>query len=321
MKILVTGGAGFIGSHIVDVYVAEGHEVTVVDDLSTGSEENINPEAKFIKIDICEKQLESVFKSGHFDCMSHQAANIVVRQSIENPIYDANTNIVGTLSVLELCRRYGVKKFIFASSVAVYGEPEYIPVDETHRIAPLSQYGVSKFCAEKYCDLYRRTYDIQRITFRYSNVYGPRQRHDSEAGVISIFINNILNDEPPTIFGDGDQIRDFVYVGDIANANLIALKTEESGVFNLGCGKPYTVNQLLGIFSSIFNKEIRHIHADKRPGDIKMMAISSGKAVGQLGWESPIELYEGLENTVRWFKDGERKGNDKAQGRGSSRKA
>ena len=320
MKILVTGGAGFIGSHIVDAYIEEGYEVTIVDDLSTGFERNINPAAKFVKIDICEKQLESVFKSGRFDCVNHQAANIIVRQSIENPMYDAKTNIIGTLNVLEMCRKYGVKKFIFASSVAVYGEPEYIPVDETHRIAPLSQYGVSKFCAEKYCELYRRAHDIQRFTFRYSNAYGPRQRHDSEAGVISIFINNILNSDSPTIFGDGEQIRDFLYVGDIAKANLIALKAEEGGVFNLGCGKPYTINQLVGILSSIFDEDIRSIHADKRPGDIKMMAVSSGKAVGQLGWKSSVELYEGLENTVRWFEDDRRKEKDKIQGRVSREK-
>lgn len=230
MKILVTGGAGFIGSHIVDLYIKNGYEVIIIDDLSTGKAEYVNPKAKFYKLDINESnlndnKLEDIFKEERPDIVNHHAAQISVSESVKDPVFDANVNILGTLNLLENCVKYNVKKFIFASTGgAIYEETEKIPIDENHPTRPLSPYGVSKLAIENYLYFYKKVHHLDSVILRYANVYGPRQDPYGEAGVVAIFINKMLKGENPIIYGDGNQTRDFVYISDAAQSNLLALK-------------------------------------------------------------------------------------------------
>ncbi|MBA2857939.1 UDP-glucose 4-epimerase [Methanococcus maripaludis] len=289
MKILVTGGAGFIGSHIVDILIENGHDVSILDNLSTGNEKNINKSAKFIKGDILDKNLDLT----GFECVIHEAAQINVRTSVENPTFDGNINILGTVNILEKMKEYGVKKIIFSSSGgAVYGEPEYLPVDEKHSLKPLSPYGLSKFCAEAYIKLYNRLYDIEYCILRYSNVYGERQDPLGEAGVISIFIDKMKKGEAPVIYGDGNQTRDFVNVKDVAKANLMALYWKND-VVNIGSGKETSVNELFKIisFETGFNKN--PIYKKEREGEVYKIYIDYSKAKS-LGWIPEVELKDGI---------------------------
>jgi UDP-glucose 4-epimerase len=302
MKILVTGGCGFIGSHIVDAYVTQGHEVVVVDDLSTGTIDNLNPKAKFHKEDIC-GNIERIFQEEKFEMVNHHAAQINVRTSVEDPLFDARVNVLGTLNLLQLATRFGVKRFVYASSGgAVYGEPADYPIKEVEAPCPLSPYGASKTAAEKYIVTYANLHDLQYVILRYSNVYGPRQIIKSEAGVISIFIDRILRDEPCTVFGDGKQVRDYVYVGDVVEANISALNCKPD-VFNIGTGVETSVNDLIDAFSSILKKDILHEHVAPRPGEVFRNVLDYSKASSKIGWQPKMQLKAGILKTFEHFKE------------------
>jgi UDP-glucose 4-epimerase len=302
MQILVTGGAGFIGSHIVDAYLQEGHQVVVVDNLSTGKKSNLNQAAVFYPIDICSwKELELVFQKHAFEVVNHHAAQINLRRSMDEPVFDAEVNIIGSLNLFELCRKYGVKKFIFASSGgAIYGIPKQIPVDEKAPTKPLSPYGIAKLSVEQYLEYYFQVWDLERIILRYGNVYGPRQDPQGEAGVISIFCNNILKGDPCIVFGDGSKTRDYVSVHDIASANLLVLNSS-ANIYNLGTGLETSVNQLIDLLQKVANQKISIIYDQDRKGEIERIALFSRQARELLGWETTIPLNKGIEEVFRWY--------------------
>ncbi|NLJ49108.1 MAG: NAD-dependent epimerase/dehydratase family protein [Candidatus Atribacteria bacterium] len=313
MQILVTGGAGFIGSHIVDAYLQEGHQVVVVDNLTTGKKSNVHQAAILYPIDICSfKELEVVFQKHTFDVVNHHAAQINVRRSIEKPIFDAEINIIGSLNLFELCRKYGVKKCIFASSGgAIYGTPKQIPVDENAITKPLSPYGIAKLSVEQYLDYYYQVWNLERVILRYGNVYGPRQDPQGEAGVISIFCNNILRGDPCVVFGDGWKTRDYVSVHDVASANLLALYSS-ADIYNIGTGLETSVNQLIDMLQKITLQNISITYDKDRKGEIERIALLPKKANDLLGWKTTISLYEGIEEVFNWYqqkktRDGNRK--------------
>lgn len=303
MNVIVTGGAGFIGSHIVDKLVFEGHNVMVIDDLSSGNVENINPSAKFVKKSVLD-DLTQEFREFSPDVVIHHAAQVNLRKSLSDPVYDARVNVLGTINILEFSRRFDVKKIIFSSSVAVYGEPQCLPVDENHPLQPLAPYGVSKLCAEEYIKMYGRTYNLSYIIFRYSNVYGPRQNATGEAGVVTIFINNILNNKECNIFGSGEQTRDFVYVKDIAEANLLGLERGQ-GVYVLGSGSEISVNLLFNKLKIIFNEMGRSVkkpvYRERIKGEVQRFVVNSDKARKEIGWSSKTNFDDGLKETVKWY--------------------
>ena len=303
MRILVTGGAGFIGSNIVDAYVAEGHEVTVVDNLSTGRKENLNPHAKFFKIDIGAEDIETIFKQGRFDVVNHHAAQIDVRKSVANPIFDARVNILGLINLLQNCIKYEVKHFIFASTGgAIYGEQETFPASESHPTHPLSPYGVAKLAGEHYLFFYKQIYGLNTTILRYANVYGPRQDPHGEAGVVAIFTQKFLTGEQPVINGDGMQTRDFVYVGDVAKANALALSHKGGGIFNIGTGKEITVKQLFRQLADIVGIKAEERYGPAKSGEQKRSVIDFTKANKILGWLPLVSFTEGLNSTVSYFK-------------------
>jgi len=297
MAILVTGGAGFIGSHIVDALISEGYHIVVFDDLSTGKKEHVNKNAKFYKAGLNDR-LEEIFRKERIDIVVHQAAQINIRKSLSNPILDADVNIKGTLNLLECCKE--VEKFIYASSGgAVYGEPRYLPVDEEHPVAPLSPYGVSKYIAEKYLQVYKEIYDLDYVALRYGNVYGPRQSGEGEAGVVAIFANKILHSERPTINGDGTQTRDFVYVTDVARANLLAMEKGKN-VYNIATGKETSVNEIFDMIKKILNTSIKPEHAPPIKGEVRRIYLNIEKAKKELGWKPEVELEEGIEKLLEY---------------------
>ncbi|RJS74459.1 SDR family oxidoreductase [Methanophagales archaeon] len=302
MKVLVTGGAGFIGSHTVDALVKNGYEVAVVDNLSNGRKENINKDAKFYEIDVESEKLKRVFESERPDMAIHLAAQISLRKSVENPMFDARQNILGSINLLQCCKEFEVDKIVYASSVAVYGEPKYLPVDEKHATKPASPYGLSKLAAEEYIKLYHRMRGLDYVILRYANVYGPRQMSDGEAGVVAIFTDRMLHNKPPVVFGDGEQTRDFVYVEDVALANLLALKNGKNKVFNIGSGKETSVNDVFGKIRNILGINIRSIRAEPKQ-EIRRIYISNEKAVKELGWNPKTNIDDGLKKTVAWFKE------------------
>lgn len=312
MKVLVTGGAGFIGSHLADAYLADGHEVTIVDNLSSGKRERLPDGARFIEIDITDDALEAVFSEGAFDLVNHHAAQIDVRISVENPMLDAGINILGILNLLENSRKYGVQRFIFASSGGViYGDTEELPAHETLPKRPMSPYGVSKYASELYLLYYYKLHGLKFVTLRYSNVYGPRQDPHGEAGVVAIFSRNHLRSEPPTIFGDGEQQRDYVYVGDIARINLMASTAElaedpevpDDMAFNIGTKVPTSVNELADHFNRFTGNGFPSNYAPPRPGELLRNYLDYGKAKDRFGWEPGVSIREGLEITYRWFEE------------------
>lgn len=299
MRILVTGGAGFIGSNIVDKLLENDHDVVVLDNLATGNIENIKD--KNVEY-IADSILDDNLNLSDIDVVIHHAAQINVRTSVDKPIYDGDVNILGTINILEKMRKYDVKKIIFASSGgAVYGEPQYLPVDEKHPINPMSPYGLSKFCGEEYIKLYSRLYGIKYAILRYSNVYGERQDPRGEAGVISIFIDKILNNERPTIFGDGTQTRDFVYVGDVCDANLMALKWKNNETVNIGTSNETSVNKLFNIIAKELNFKETPIYDKPREGEVYRISLNIDRAK-ELGWEPKVSLEEGIKRTINWAK-------------------
>jgi len=299
LRILVTGGAGFIGSNIVDKLLENDHDVVVLDNLATGNIENIKD--KNVEY-IADSILDDNLNLSDIDVVIHHAAQINVRTSVDKPIYDGDVNILGTINILEKMRKYDVKKIIFASSGgAVYGEPQYLPVDEKHPINPMSPYGLSKFCGEEYIKLYSRLYGIKYAILRYSNVYGERQDPRGEAGVISIFIDKILNNERPTIFGDGTQTRDFVYVGDVCDANLMALKWKNNETVNIGTSNETSINKLFNIIAKELNFKETPIYDKPREGEVYRISLNIDRAK-ELGWEPKVSLEEGIKRTINWAK-------------------
>jgi UDP-glucose 4-epimerase len=300
MKILVSGGAGFIASHVVDLYVAQGHEVIVVDNLSTGKLANLNPAAKFYECDIREKKLEDVFREERPQVVNHHAAQAEVRRSVAEPVYDAEVNILGSLHLIDLSREYQVKRFIYISSGgAAYGEPEYLPCDEAHPVNPLSPYGATKHTVEHYLFMYEKNYGLPYIVLRYPNVYGPRQDPNGEAGVIAIFARKFCVGQVPVINGDGEQLRDYVYVADCARANLAALDPGlPSGLYNLGSGQGTSVNQLYALLKKLTGSELNAVHGPAKLGETRHIYLEAGKARRLMGWSQQVTLEQGLKQTL-----------------------
>ncbi|MEO8231111.1 MAG: NAD-dependent epimerase/dehydratase family protein [Ignavibacteriota bacterium] len=304
MKILVTGGAGFIASQIADAFINDGHQVVVLDDLSTGFEKNINPKAKFVKVNICDKNLDKLFELEKFDVVNHHAAQMDVRRSVKDPEFDASTNILGTINLLQNCVRYGVKKFMFASTGgAIYGEQDYFPADEKHNQQPKSPYGISKLAVEKYLYFYNSEYKLNYTILRYANIYGPRQNPFGEAGVVAIFSTKLLKGEQPTINGHGQQTRDYVFVGDVVKANQLALKDEASDVYNVGTGIETDVNQLFLFINNITNAKKEELHGPTAAGEQLRSVITSDKLFKKFGWRPSTKFEDGLKATVEFFRN------------------
>lgn len=306
MKILVTGAAGFIASHITDAFIERGHEVVILDNLSTGKMENVNPKAKFVQGDITDQQLvKELFQEHQFDVINHHAAQLDVRKSVSDPIFDCSTNILGTLNLLEAAKEQGkLKRFMFASTGgAIYGEQDYFPADEQHPTRPISPYGITKRSVELYLHYYHEVHGIEYTSFRYTNVYGPRQNAHGEAGVIAIFINKLLNGEEPVINGDGKQTRDYVYVGDLVRAHTLVLeKLEGSRIYNIATGIETAVNEIFQHLTDLTtNGRIQAKHGPAKAGE-QQRSVCSAKLIEQeLGWKPEVNLQKGLEETVRSF--------------------
>jgi UDP-glucose 4-epimerase len=304
MRILVTGGAGFIASHIVDAYVEAGHEVAVLDNLSTGFRENLNRGARFYEMDLRDPALADVFDREKPEVVNHHAAQMSVKLSTEDPLFDADVNIIGALSLLECCRKAGVKKMVYSSSGGtVYGEPTRLPLDEAHPLVPISPYGVSKLAGEYYFNTYVSSWGMECVILRYANVYGPRQMPHGEAGVVAIFCIELLAGRAPFIHWDGEQQKDYVYVEDCVRANVSALEPGTSGVFNIGAGVGTSVNELYREIAGYLN--CSHIKAKQGPmrtGDVRKIYLDTSKAREQLGWEPAIPLLEGVRRTADFFR-------------------
>jgi len=304
MKILLTGGAGFIGSHVADKFLELEHDVIIVDNLSSGKQENINKKAKFYKADILDlKNLEEIFKKEKPDIINHHAAQASVSFSVKNPQFDARTNILGTLNLLELARKYNVKKFIYINSGgAGYGEPVRVPIGENHQIAPLSHYGISKHTIEHYLFLYYKLCNLAYTSLRYANVYGPRQDPLGEAGVIAIFINKLISKEKPTIFGDGSQVRDYIYVKDVVNANILALESKtNNNSFNVGTGISTSTREVFDKLNKLTGAGLSPVYEKERPGDLKASVLDSSK-LQKIGWRISYSLDKGLKETIDLFR-------------------
>jgi len=303
MKIMLTGGAGFIGSHIADLLIKEGHQVIIIDNLSNGKKGNINPAASFYHLDVRDESLEGVFAREKPEILNHHAAQVSVRDSVTDPIRDLEINIRGTVHLLELSRKHGVKKVIFASSGgAIYGEQDYFPADENHPLRPLSPYGVAKLAGENYLYYYQQNFDLPYVALRYANVYGPRQDPFGEAGVIAIFSQGLLNGKQPIINGTGEQTRDYVYVEDVARINVLALKDDTGGPFNVGTGQETTVNYIFKKIKFFSRAEANELHAEPKKGEQFRSVLSAEKAKQKLGWEPQVEFDEGLKRTITFFK-------------------
>ena len=306
MKVLVTGGAGFIGSHVVDILLEAGHSVSVVDNLwehGGGRLENVNPQANFYEIDICESALSEVFQKEQPDAICHLAAQHSVKISTDDPVHDANVNILGLINILQNATKFGVRKIIFSSSGATYGTVEKMPVDERTPQFPESPYGITKMASEYYLRFWKSMYGLDFTILRYGNVYGPRQDPLGEAGVIAIFTRQILLRETVRIDWDGEQQKDYVYVGDVAQANLLALSAGDGETYCIAYGKGTSVNALYqGLVNEIgYEVEIRK--APKRPGDIYLTYFDCSKAVRELNWKAEVGLEEGLHLTTNYFKE------------------
>lgn len=301
MKVMVTGGAGFIGSHAVDLLVERGASVSVVDDLSTGSIRNLNSHASFHKIDIRSDEVDRIIGLERPDCLIHLAAQVSVPQSVSDPKRDMEINIYGSLNLLESCRRHSVGTLLFASSAAVYGNPRYLPVDEDHRLIPLSPYGLAKLTVEQYIQLYSDLYGLDFTIFRFANVYGPRQDAKGEGGVVSIFADKMTAGEIPVINGDGMQTRDFIYVGDVVEALFAALTQGGRQVLNISSGIGTTINRLYNIIRDSLSLDFNPVHGDEREGDIRDSILDNRRARQALGWCPATGLDEGIRRTLDYY--------------------
>jgi len=302
MKILVTGGAGFIGSWVAEAYIEDGNEVLIIDNLSTGNLNNVPSAAEFIKGDIRDRSvLKAAFSEFNPDIINHHAAQIDVRKSVDDPTLDADINIKGTLNLLELSRKSGISKFIFASTGgAIYGEPDLIPADEDTVPMPISPYGISKFSIEKYLSYYNKIYGLNYTSLRYSNVYGPRQNPHGEAGVIAIFCNKIITGEPCIVYGDGEQTRDYVYVEDVKRANIECVLSPNDS-YNIGTSIETSVNGLIEYLRKASGRDFEVIYEPARDGEVERISLNNNKAIKEINWTPHVMLEEGIKNTWIWF--------------------
>ncbi len=302
VKVLVTGGAGFIGSHLVDRLVQEGNEVVVIDNLSTGKRKQVNKKAVLYKTDIRSKRIERVFRKERPLIVVHLAAQMNVRLSTEDPVFDADVNILGTLNILEHAVKHGVRKVSFASSGgAIYGEQEVYPAGESHRTDPMSPYGISKLAGEKYLAYYTNTTGLRHVALRFGNVYGPRQEPEGEAGVIAIFSKLMLEGGQPIINGTGKQTRDFVYVDDIVDALMVTLGEDIQGTFNVGTGQETTVNECYGIIKELTESTCKDLFGAAKKGEQLRSVLDVRKLSETFGWDPQVSLSEGLKMTVEFF--------------------
>jgi len=306
-KIVVTGGAGFIGSHVVDLFLAKGFEVVVLDDLSSGKLSNLNPSAKLYQMDIRSPEVRDVFGAEKPDYVSHHAAQAEVRRSVAEPLFDAQVNILGSINLIECAREFQVKHFIYISSGgAAYGEPERLPCDEEHPVNPICPYGASKHTVEHYLYMYHANYGLNYTVLRYPNIFGPRQNPQGEAGVVAIFAGKMLAGEPAIINGDGEQTRDFVYVGDCAHANYLAVTVDhQPGIYNLGWGRPTSINEIFDTLAKVTGYSHPAQYAPAKLGETRHIYLNAAKAARALGWTPTLTLEEGIEKTVAYFKNSE----------------
>jgi UDP-glucose 4-epimerase len=305
VRILVTGGAGFIGSHVADAYIATGNEVAILDDFSTGSEANVNPEVEVLRLDVRNKDgVAAAIAAFRPEVVNHHAAQAEVPKSVADPGLDAMINIVGGLNVLQASVDVGVRKFVFVSTGgALYGEPDIIPADEDHPVRPLSPYGTSKFAFEQYLGTFHRTYGLEYTVLRYANIYGPRQDFHAEEGrVIAIFASRMLAGKPVTIDGDGEQSRDMLHVADVAVANIAALHRGAGGTYHISTGVPVTINELFRKLALLTDYGLEPNFGPRRKGDVFRIALDNTRARNDLGWEPKLSLEEGLAETVEYFR-------------------
>jgi UDP-glucose 4-epimerase len=302
MKVLVTGGAGFIGSHITEHLIDAGAEVVVLDDLSSGTRQSVHPRARLCQADIGSEAIRDLFERERFDCLDHHAAQMNVRRSVADPMFDARVNIIGSLNLLQAAVATGVKKVVFASTGgAIYGEQLTFPADETHQTNPLSPYGVAKLAVEKYLAFYEAVYDLPYVALRYANVYGPRQDPHGEAGVVAIFSERLLRGEPAIINGDGEQTRDFIYVDDVVRANVLAVTTDLSGIYNVGTGLETSVNVLYAHLAKHAGATLPPRHDPPKPGEQRRSVLAYRKLQAVAHWTPTVSLEEGLRRTVVYF--------------------
>jgi len=305
MRILVTGGTGFIGSNVVGGYLKDKHEVGVVSNFSYEKRENLSKKAKFYKADIRNKEvLEKVFKDFKPEIVNHHAGHTGVKESVENPSYDAEINIIGSINVFELAVKCGVRRIIFPSTGgSIYGEPAELPANENSLIKPISPYGVSKYCVENYLHYFKRLYGIERVILRYANVYGPRRGSLCEGSVVEIFICKILKREKPTIFGDGTQSYDFIFVEDVVRANILALDGKE-GIYNIGTGRETSLNLLIDIISKALGIKVKPKYDLSRKWEVKRNILDIERAKEELGFVPQYSLEEGIRRTIEWYRGG-----------------
>ncbi|HTY61434.1 MAG TPA: NAD-dependent epimerase/dehydratase family protein [Acidobacteriota bacterium] len=303
LKILVTGGAGFIGSHVVDAFLSAGHAVSVVDDLSTGFRHNLAPGVPLHVVDIRDPKLSDVFEAEKPEVVCHQAARANVRESFEKPLLYADVNVLGSLNILECCRRVNVRKVIYAcTGGAVYGPPEELPVTEQHPINPLDPYGASKHHVEHYLHLYEKNYGVSYTSLRYPNVYGPRQNPFGEAGVVAIFARQMLDNKRPVINGSGKQERDFVSVTDIARANLLSLNKGDGEIMNIGSGLATSINMIFSALAGLTGYKEKAEYGPAKAGEVYRIFLNADRAKSIIGWTPKVGLVEGLAATVEYFR-------------------
>ena len=304
MKILLTGGAGFIGSHVTDELIAKGNDVVIIDNLSTGFEYNINPKAKFVKTDITDfKKIENIFVEESPEIIYHFAAQIDVRKSVSDPLFDAETNIMGTLNLIKLSSDFKIKKFIFSSTGgAIYGDTDVRPTPENHPEWPLSPYGIAKLATDKFLNYYNEIFGLKYVSLRYGNVYGPRQNPHGEAGVVAIFLNKMLKGEQPIINGDGDQTRDYVYVEDVVKANILALENiDKVGIYNVGTSIEISVNDLFKEINKNFDNKYKEVHGPAKLGEQKTSCLNYEKIKKDMNFIPKTDFSEGIKETYKWF--------------------
>jgi UDP-glucose 4-epimerase len=304
VRVLVTGGAGFIGSNVVDRLVREGHSVSVIDDLSTGFRENVNPAARFYEVDIRDAQaVAEVMRREKPEIVNHHAAQMDVRRSTREPVFDAEVNILGSLNLILAALEVGVRKFVYASTGgAVYGEPQYLPVDEKHPVVPISQYGISKHTVEHYLQLYSVNHGLRFTVLRYGNVYGPRQTPHGEAGVVAIFTGLMMEGKRPTIFGKGDKTRDYVYVDDVVEANMLAMWKGDGGIYNIGTGVPTTDQQVFETVRDAVGADVEPIYGEERLGEVHHIHLDASLAMKELGWKPTVTFAEGVRRAVDYYR-------------------
>jgi UDP-glucose 4-epimerase len=304
MKIVVTGGAGFIASHIVDAYLHSGHEVHVIDDFSTGRKLNLNSNAVVHEVNVADREAANLIHKIKPDVLNHHAAQMDVRHSVENPLFDAGVNILGFLNLLEACKNANTQKIIFASSGgAIYGDKEPIPATEDHAKEPMSPYGVSKMTGELYLAYYYMAFGMRYVALRYANVYGPRQSSKGEAGVVAIFVSQLLAEKTPTINGDGKQTRDYVFVGDVVRANVAALKTSHVGGINIGTGRETDVSTICRLLQRGTNSKVEAVHGPAKPGEQMRSCLETTLAGRVLDWRPVVSIEEGLERTIAYYRE------------------